>query len=126
MAKQLATFISGKIGNVVFYKRGDLYFARSVPGKVKQTDNTKKRSTNFGVASRAGKALRSLLLPVLPFPKDKIMQGRFSGAISKWLQTNNAAAVQPVDDVPFLQNFNFNEATSFGERCRVPLVVAHP
>lgn len=54
MASQKQLQITGRIGNVVFYKRGDNYYARSVPAKVKQTEATKKSATLFGKAS-AGK-----------------------------------------------------------------------
>lgn len=74
MALQSATFLSGKIDKVVFYKRSGTYIARAIAAEVKQSAATKQRSKNFGIAASAGKTLRSLLLPVLPFPKDKRMQ----------------------------------------------------
>ncbi len=78
-----STFISGKMGNIIFYKRNGNYFARIAPDKVKQTAPTKTRSKNFDIAFSAGKTLQKLLLPSLPFPKDKKMQSRFLGAIAK-------------------------------------------
>jgi hypothetical protein len=56
---------------------------------VKQPAATKIRSGNFGIAARAGKTLRSGLIPSMPNATDQSMQNSFSGAISKWLGTSN-------------------------------------
>jgi hypothetical protein len=45
MPSQINLQITGRIGNVVFYKRGDKYYARSVPGRIRQTKGMKKRAT---------------------------------------------------------------------------------
>jgi len=82
---------------------------------------TKVRSRNFGVAAAAGKALRQLLLPVLPFPKDRRMQIRFSGAIAQWL--HDPATIPPADKLPFVNNFQFNTSTALAERWKLPLTV---
>ena len=37
MALQIANFVSGKIDNVVFYRRAGTYIARSIPAVVKQS-----------------------------------------------------------------------------------------
>ncbi len=123
MARQKSTFISGKMGNIIFYKRNGNYFARMAPDKVKQTAPTKKRSSNFGIASSAGKTLRKLLLPSLHFPKDKKMQNDFMGAIAKWLRLNNMKDLKAATRLPFLTNFNFNEKTGIAERWRVAIAV---
>ena len=116
MALQIANYISGKMDNIIFYERSGKFFARSMPVKVKQTEATKKRSMNFGIASARGEALRHLLIPSQPFPKDRKMQNRFAGAIAKWLQLSNIEALQPTNDVPFVNHFDFNESTSMKGR----------
>ena len=123
MAIQSINYLSGKIGNIVFYKRSGKYLARSIPASVKQSVATQQRSTNFGIAARAGAVLRVLLEPALPFPKDKNMQRRLQGAIANWLQVQNAAALAPESAVPYLTNFSFNEAGNFHQRFRLPLSV---
>ena len=55
MPSQINLQITGRIQNIVFYKRGDKYYARSVSGSIKQTKATKKRAGEFGKASGAGK-----------------------------------------------------------------------
>jgi hypothetical protein len=125
MASQKQLQITGKIGNVIFYKRGDNYYARSVPAKVKQTKATKKSATLFGKASAAGKCLRQQLLPCLPFPRDLTMQVRLVSAISAWLRSANDPP-QPGDPVPFISNFQFTEGYSIKERWSVALQVTKP
>jgi hypothetical protein len=122
MASQKQLQITGRIGDVVFYKRGDKYYARSVPAKVKQTKATKKCATQFGKASAAGKCLRHQLLPCIPFPRDVTMQVRLVSAISAWLRSATDPP-QPGNEVPFIKNFQFTEGGSVRERWRVTLHV---
>ena len=126
MALQTANYITGTIDNVVFYKLGDAYVARSLPNEVKQSAATKQRSKNFGIAASAGRTLRQSLTPSLPFPKDKNMQSRFSGAIARWLQQQNVDALSPANDLPYISGFDFNEATSVSERWKANILVLRP
>lgn len=121
MAKQFTIFVKGSIGNVIFYERNGRPYARSKPGSVKQTANMKQRSLNFGIAARAGKTLRLQLAPLLPFPKDRKMQSRFSGALSQWLGTQTINELLPQPAVTALHNYNFNEACRLEERFKVPI-----
>jgi len=123
MALQTANYLSGRIENIIFYKSRGKYFARSMPVNVKQTMATKTRSSNFGIASAAGSTLRGLLMPVLPFPKDRNMQNRFSGAIAKWLARSNVNDLQPEYNLPYVQDFNFNAQTSIAERWKIAIAV---
>ena len=125
MPSQINVQITGRIQNVVFYKRGDKYYARSVPGKVKQTKGTKKRATEFGKASRIGAGLRKQLLPVIPFPADNKMQTRLVSVLFQWLRSGYNP-VQPCYEVPFLNNFQFTEGYSITERWKIPFLVTNP
>lgn len=122
MAKEIPG-ITGSIGPVVVYQSYGQTIYRSKPVQVKQSVGMRARSLNFGVASMAGRALRNLLLPVLPFPKDKLMQSRFSGAICKWLRTTLINKLAPAGRLPYITGFQFNRATGLGERWRVALTV---
>lgn len=126
MALQMAAFLQGKMDNVVFYKRLGTYIARARPAQVKQSAATKVRSRNFGIAARAGKALRQSLLPALPFSKDKLMQSRFSGAIAQWLQLQSPESMAPATAIPCVSNFCFNESTSVAERWKIPFNITQP
>lgn len=123
MGKQNGLKYVGRQGNVIYYELNGGYYTRMAPAKVKQTAATKIRSSNFAIAARANRVLRSLLLPAIPFPKDKKMQNRFGGAIMKWLQRQTPEQLEQTTSLPYLQNFQFNEATSIPERWKVPLSV---
>src|SRR6185312_10072301 len=62
MAKVTDVFVSGSLGNIIFYRRMGTQCARSRALHVKQSAATKTRSANFGIAARAGKTLRSGLM----------------------------------------------------------------
>ena len=121
MAIQTKNFVTGTLGNVIFYESGGQHLARMRPAKVKQAVNTKKRSINFGVAQRAGKILRPALRQVLHFPLNKSMQSRFSGAISKWLGHSDLSLPEACMDIASFHDFNFNRDSNFRERFKVPL-----
>ena len=123
MALQMSNYISGRLENVVFYKRSGGFFARSMPASVKQSDATKMRSRNFGIASSAGKTLRSLLMPVIFFPKDRKMQGRFAVAIAQWLKLSNIETLPATNDIPYVNDFQFNDSTSIAKRFKIPIGV---
>ena len=119
MALQLSTYITGKVNNLVFYERAGRHIVRTMPEKVTQTAATKQRSSNFSIAATAGKLLRRQLGNHVVNAKDKGMQNRFGGAIAKWIGTQDVGQLAPQDALPFLTDFNFNEATSIRERCRL-------
>jgi hypothetical protein len=122
MPSQINLQITGRIQNIVFYKRGDKYYARSVSGSIKQTKATKKRAGEFGKASRAGKILRQQLLPVIPFPADNKMQTRLVSDLFNWLRCGFDPE-QPCDPVPYLNDFSFTEGDTISERWKVFLEV---
>ncbi len=123
MALQMETYLTGKIGNIVYFKRNGTYIARAMPVSVKVAAETKLRAGNFGLASACGKSLRQQLVAVLPDAKDRNMQLRFSGAIAKWPGNEPAANLQPTDAVPYVCGFQFNTATGIAERWHLPLTV---
>ena len=125
MPSQVNVQITGRIQNLVFYKRGDKYYARALPGKVKQSRATKKRAAEFGTASRMGKCLRQQLLPVIPFPADNTMQTRLVSTLFQWLRSGYDPAV-PLDPVTFISGFQFTEGYSIKERWRAALQVTNP
>ncbi|MFT3844521.1 MAG: hypothetical protein QM725_05680 [Lacibacter sp.] len=126
MARQSATYLSGKIGNLIFYTRNGGNFAKQAPVTVHQTNATKASARSFGKSSTLGKNFRRLLLPVIPFPQDREMQCRFAGAFTKWLTLNNNNPQPPQTNLPFITGFAFNAATSIAERCKLPFTVSSP
>lgn len=126
MAKQQNMFYVGRKGNIVYYELNGGYYLRTVPSRVRQTAATKRRSSNFSVAVGAGRVLRALLLPAIPFPKDKKMQNDFGGAIMKWLKQETLNQLVPANHLPYIQDFQFNNKTDVRERWKVPLSVIKP
>ncbi|MGF6848238.1 hypothetical protein QFZ51_003473 [Chitinophaga sp. W3I9] len=54
MAKQTGILpFTGKLGNLIGYRRNGSYFVRSMPEEVKQTTATRQSSRNFGVGTLA-------------------------------------------------------------------------
>ncbi len=123
MALQSNNFLRGKIGNLIYYSRSGKYFVKVAPERVNQSAATKNRSRNFGLGASLCKTLRQLLTSVLPDPKNRSMQSRFSGAFSKWLGTSNINELRPLRPLPFVTGFSFVPDTSMAERFRVPLQI---
>jgi hypothetical protein len=60
MAKQMSVIpFTGKLGNLIGYKRNGKYFLRSMPESVRQTAATRRASRRFGIASRKGAFIRN-------------------------------------------------------------------
>jgi hypothetical protein len=106
MAIQKEIFVSGRIGPVIFYKRGNTHCARAMPARVKQSRNTKTWSKLFGKASSLGAAFRAELDPVFPFPKNSSLRYRVSNALAKILRDDTSKTI--VNNT-FLEGFQFNE-----------------
>jgi hypothetical protein len=126
MAKVTDVFVKGTVGNLVFYRRMGTNCARVRASDVSQSEATKLRSGNFGIAARAGKALRSGLIPCMPLATDRSMQSRFSGAIAKWLGVSAINELPPTDAVPFVSNMDFTKGQPVSERFHVPLTTSLP
>ena len=100
--------------------------ARIKRDHIHQTAPTKIRSFNFGVASSAGKALRYGLHAVIPFPTNRSMQSRFSGAIARWLSLSNVDELPPCNAASYISTFQFTTGATFNERFKVPVFVNQP
>jgi hypothetical protein len=120
MARIDDVFVSGTFGNIVFYRRMGKPCARMKRTGIKQTLATKKRGVNFGVAARAGKALRVGLAKAIPNPRDRSMQSRFSGAIAKWLGVSNVSDLQPCAALLYVSSFPFTAEHTLHDNFRVP------
>ncbi len=75
-------WLNGRMGDRVYYTRNGKRISRRIPETVHKTPNMKKRSANFGIASRAAGVIRKLLIDVLPFPTDRDMQNKFGGSLA--------------------------------------------
>lgn len=126
MAKVTDVFVSGSIGNFIFYRRMGTSCARIKASHVHQSGATKVRSVNFGIAAKAGKALRGGLAPCMPLVTDRSMQSRFSGAIAKWLALSAIGELPATDPVPFISSLEFTKGQPVRERFKVPFSISQP
>lgn len=124
MATVTDVFVSGSVGNLIFYRRKGKNCARIKRAHLKQTSATRMRGLNFGVASRAGKALRSGLRVAMPVPTDRDMQNRFSGSIAKWIGQTTIDELPPSEVVPFVSTLAFTKEQPFSGRFKVPLTIS--
>jgi hypothetical protein len=124
MAKVTDVFVSGSMGNVVIYNRMGTNCIRIKRNSIQQTDATKKRGINFGIAAKAGSGLRTGLQKVMPVPANRSAQSRISGAISKWLGTSEMNTLEPCDEVPFIGTLAFVEEKGFYARFLAPLHIS--
>ncbi len=126
MAIQMGTFLRGKMGDIIFAKRGDTWYARTAPQKMKQAPATKGFSSRFGRAARIAKCLREQLGNVILCPGNKKMQNSWGGAITKWLYRCEPGTNMPLDSLPFISGFVFNEARGNTRKWMAALTVTQP
>jgi hypothetical protein len=98
MAKQTGLFkFTGKLDNVIGYRRNGAHFVRSMPETVTQSAATKRAAREFGVASRKGSLIRKAITPYL---------GRHDGTVVNRL--NKALVQLPGRQLQGLEGFRFN------------------
>jgi hypothetical protein len=124
MGKQKNIQLSGTYGDVVYYTLNGVAIMRARPAHVARSEASKAAALNFGLANKTGKALRSLLLPILPPVTDKRkLRINFVTAINRWLNTTPLNNNLPTGALPFISGYEFNERSALAERLRVPLTV---
>jgi len=126
MARVTDVFVEGSVENIIFYRRMGKSCARIKRSHINQTEATKKRGINFGVAARACKGLRSGLRKVMPCPTDRSMQSRFAGSIAKWLGVSNPDELPSSDKVPYVSTFEFTTGGAFHGRFKPAVTVTRP
>ncbi len=126
MAKVTDVFVKGSVGNVIFYRRMGTHCARVKRTHIAHSPAMTIRSMNFGIAARAGKALRSGLTASMPNATDRSMQSRFSGAIAKWLGTSGIDELPSTDAVPYISALEFTKEQPVRQRFKVPLTISVP
>jgi hypothetical protein len=119
MARQNGIYFKGRMGNVVGSTWKGIPYLRYMPDKINQSQGTRQSVANMAYASRMGAAFRKSFEPLLPQPKDRLTQNRFTGALKKWLQTKPLEQALPVTMLPYLTGFEFNEVSPAQARFRV-------
>ncbi|MDE3143957.1 MAG: hypothetical protein KGL19_07370 [Bacteroidota bacterium] len=114
----------GRVANISFYEWKGIPCVRMIGKNIKQTKATIASAGLFGKASSITKTLRTLLSPVIAYPKDLDMQCRFREPLRKCLQAGLLQKGQTSDTVPFLTGFEFNTRSAINERWKMPWQVS--
>ncbi|HEY1201869.1 MAG TPA: hypothetical protein VGE79_12845 [Niastella sp.] len=102
MAKQNGLFkFTGKLDNVIGYRRKGVYCVRTMPEKVTQSAATRRAAKRFGIVSRKGKLIRRAVRPYL----DTHYDGTFVNRL------NRALIQAGIDNLQGIQGFQFNRVT---------------
>lgn len=92
---------TGRLGNIIAYRRGGKYCLRTCPETVRQTKATRRAAKRFGAASRKGALIRSALLPDLDIHCEGSLVNRLNSAILRAGKNDHAG----------LTGFRFNPYT---------------
>jgi hypothetical protein len=113
MAKQTGLFkFTGKLDNVIGYRRNGSHFVRSMPDKIKQTSATRRASRSFGVASTKGKLIRRAVTPYLT---------RYDGTLVNRL---NRELIRAGHQLSTIEGFRFNRHTGLDKIFHQPALYA--
>lgn len=111
MAKQLGVYkFTGRIDNVIGYRRKGVYCVRTMPETVRQTAATRRAARSFGMASRKGKLIRRALCAYI----DTCHDGSYVNRLNKELVQAGSHNLQA------LQGFRFNKHTPLGNLFLLP------
>ena len=114
MAKQTGIYkFTGRIDNVIGYRRNGVYCVRTMPETVRQTAATRRAARSFGVASRKGKLIRRALCPYMDTRHDGTYVNRLNTALVKAGKGN----------LQLLQAFRFNKHNTVGNLFLIPPVL---
>jgi hypothetical protein len=120
MAKQNKTYVSGRVGNIIFYESQGQHLARVRPDRVKQTKATKASAKDFGRAVRWSKEIRDLLSPLY---KDNKLMYRMNTALLKWIRQTGDDKELGARNIQELVSLQLNEEVPPGKRIKFePLV----
>jgi hypothetical protein len=108
MALQQNIFVSGKIGNLIFYDFRGKPSVRSMPAKIKQTRATRDSAKLFGKAASIARSVRHGLLPLHSDLSDRTLMNRLNGAMLQCLKTGIPGCKNFAEDLPFLKGFAMN------------------
>ncbi len=115
------TGITGRIGNVIYYKMGGKYYMRAAPRKYKQTKETKARAKEFGRASTLGSIIRMEMGSLIFNPGNRKMQTQLVAQVFDWLQRINSQPPYNQPQKDFIE-FNFSPGNpGLASRLLVPI-----
>ncbi|RPD42361.1 hypothetical protein [Chitinophaga barathri] len=102
MGKQISIIkFTGRVCNLIGYRRGGEYFFRSAPEKVRRTTATRRASRAFGIASGKAALIRRAIMPHLHMPQTAAVVNRLQRIVMR------SRGGEP----PQLEGFRFNTYT---------------
>lgn len=101
---------TGKLGNIIAYKRGGKHFLRTRPETVRQTEGTRRAAQWFGAASRKGALIRNAIMPDLDFRCEGSLVNRMNRNILQGGRNHHAA----------ITGFRFNPHTGIEKFFQIP------
>lgn len=111
--------LSGAISNLVFRNVDGVQVVQSLPGKIKQTSNTKQSGNEFRSCSTWAKMARQNLYSFLMQQTDSYMYRRFTGALYNAIMSNSnmlKGTRTPLNsDTSGMVGFDFNSHSPFRE-----------
>ena len=133
MAKQNSIIaLSGRLGNQVYYYRKDKknrkqYLVRRAPETVKQTTATKGAATDFGIASKSSRLIRTALYEYTQHCYDNTLHYRLNTMMGKVLRADGShpagSRTWSADNMQSLTNFQFNRSASIHQLLKITPVI---
>ena len=115
MARQAHTQLRGRIGNVDFYGRNGLFFAKAASTQCRQTTATKQQAVVFGKASRIASLLWQYLKPWSADYANNNAWNRLNRAVANCVRMEGLSQNAPQNKLPYITGFQFNTATVVGK-----------
>ena len=122
MAKQNSIIaLSGRLGNQVYYYRKDKknrkqYLVRRAPETVQQTTATKRAATDFGIASKSSRLIRTALHEYTQHCYDNTLHYRLNTIMGTILRADGShpagSRTWSADNMQSLRNFQFNRSAN--------------
>lgn len=114
MGKQKGIFkFTGRVDNLIGYRRNGVYCVRTMPGTVRQTAATRRAARSFGIASRKGKLIRRALCPYMDTHYDRSYVNRL----------NKELILAGSHNLQALKGFRFNKHNTVGNLFLAPPVL---
>lgn len=121
--------LSGVAGPVYFRVLNGKPIAQSMPRKHKKAAATQANASEFGLASKTSKSIRTMLYPILQDMSDTMMYKRFVAIIHRIIKSNDALPKSQRSlmdgELQLLEGFEFNETSPLGNYCSVLPTIAY-
>ena len=123
MGKQTGVYLNGKSENILYYNWKTIPCQRTIPAMVYQSPVVVAQQNAVGLSTTMGASFRKLLANVLPYPKNMKMQTAVRIALLKWIKQGPVPSEPPGNNIPFISELSFNEASKLKNCLKAPLTL---